>query len=132
MTTIEIPVKIKTSRKFGPDGNFLDLAARIETNRQVITFRSAQALYTTVKLLAPAPPGSAWWGSDYIRTGHLRDDLIVMLKDGPDYTVQVLGRYPVFVNYGTRKMPANPFFQHSVGHVKREVLPGLVKKWLKK
>lgn len=130
MTTIEIPVKIKSSRKYGPDGNFLSLAARIQAKRPVITFRSAQTLYTTVKTIIPQPPGTAYWGSDYVRTGDLKKK-VVMLKDGSDYTVEVLGRAAVFVNYGTRHMPAQPFFQQALAHVKKDVLPGLVKTWLK-
>lgn len=126
----DIKVSIKVKKKRGPDGDFNDLAARVEAKAPLIAFRSAEKLAMTARIIAPQPPGHAFWGSDYERTGHLRST-IHRTGTGKEHTVEVGAPYAKFVEYGTRYMSANPFFHQSIALV-RPVLKDEVKGWLKK
>lgn len=127
-----IGVTIKTKRRKGPDGDFNDIAARLVSKAPIIAFKTSQALITMAKATAPQPPRSAWWGSDYVRTGHLRDSISprpIKVGNG-QYNVEVGADYGKFVEHGTRHMPAQPFFRESVRYVRHFVMPGLVRDWI--
>lgn len=150
-TELTMKVTIKTQRKHGPDGDFNDLAARLVSRAPIISYRTAQALKTYLEATAPQPPRQAWWyasppnprtkkvvppNEQYVRTGDLSRSIVGPLGFGPsgarEYYVVVNNEYAKFVENGTRYMPPQPFFRDGVRYVRKHVMPGLVKNWLRK
>lgn len=133
----KIKLRTKVDQKSGPDGNYRDLAIRVESKKPLITYRTAQRIEAMVNLTAPKPPGQAYWyfytnpppWKRYVRTGQLAAS-IRRIKTGGGYIVVVDAEYAKFVEYGTSKMPANPFFHQAASHA-RYALKDEVKKWLK-
>ena len=143
---IDMPVIARTQRKHGPDGNFSDIASRIRHRTPLVTYRTAQALETYLKLTAPQPPRMAWWyasvnpktrqavppSEQYVRTGHLKDSIVKMKFGDNEWYVVVGASYGKFVENGTRYMPAQPFHRNAVKYVRKHVLPDLVKSLVKR
>ena len=147
MPELNVVVTMKTQRKYGPDGNFNDLANRLAFKAPIIAYRTAQHLGAYARLTAPQPPRQAWWYAGvnpktrkavpwydrYVRTGDLRSSITPPIKIGPgEYDVLVLADYARFVEHGTRFMPAQPFWRESVKHVRHNVMRPMVKDWLRR
>lgn len=81
------------------------VVANTDKNLKALVRRAAFAIEGNAKILAP------------VDTGFLRNSIQTEVIDDLNAKVTVGAEYAVWVNFGTTRMPANPFFSQAVDTV---------------
>lgn len=98
--------------------NFKGANAEIQQRAGLIVEKVTFDLEGSMKQLAP------------VDTGFLRNSIMGRMIDGLKGIVEVFAEYAIYVEYGTRKMAAQPFFHPAVDRA-RLTIEALVNSWRK-
>jgi len=114
MTTVPaVRISIKTKRE---DPGFIRVRNRIETNSATAAYNFARRTVKYARIYAP------------VDTGYMKSQIKWQKLDVGKFIVYVDGSlatedgafYAIYVEYGTRYMAAQPFFEPAIQQAKRE------------
>lgn len=114
--------KVRLKVGFRPrQRSFQKLASDVETNLGHAAQTWAVSVVRDARMLVPHPPGIAPrtpWAknspSGYVRTGNLQRSIAYKRTASKKWKVSVGEDYGIYVEYGTRKMIAQPYFRPAI------------------